>query len=202
VSMEEKDERPSESEDASKTADEIVRSVREDKSADDGLTKRERSIEESKHAERIRKAKELRKQLRKKELGLVKYRWSALVLLLGGVLSIWSEFLVTMVHPAGIGIDSFADAFALFGDVFFLFPALAGGIMVVCGIFAYTNPKATLVSLIPGMMIAMSGGEIYFLVSFALAADPNAGVWATGTPLTMLLTAALCLLAVFLRERE
>jgi hypothetical protein len=200
--MEEKDERPSESEDASKMTDEIIRSVREDKKEDDGLTKRERTIEETKQAERIRKAKQLKKQLRKKELGLVKYRWPMLILLLAGVLSIWTEFLVVMIHPSDAGFDNFVDGFMKSGSMFFLFPVIAGIIMVVCGLLAYNNPKATLVSLIPGMMMVMSGATVYYLISFALEVDPSAGFSPTPTPFAMLLIALETVLAVLLRNRE
>jgi hypothetical protein len=176
--------------------------VREDKSADDGLTKRERTVEETKQAERIRKAKELRKQLRKKELGLVKYRWPALILLLAGALSIWTEFLTVMIHPSDAGFGNFVDGFAKSGNAFFLFPVIAGVIMVVCGLFAYNNPKATLISLIPGMMMAMSGVTVYFLISFALEVDPSAQFSATPIPFAMLLIALLSILAILLRTRE
>ena len=200
--VDEKDERSSDTQDASKMAGEIVRTVEEDKTADDGLTGRERAIEKTKQAERIRKAKELRKQLRKKELGLVKYRWPALVLWLGGALSIWSQFLVVMVHPPGIGFDNFVDGFTRSGNLFFLFPVVAGIVTIACGVFAYSNPKATFVSLVPAMMMAMSGMNVYFLIDFALAVDPEVQVSATGIPLTMLLTALISLLAILLRNKE
>lgn len=202
--MEEKDKRPSDDQDASDMADDIARSVREDKRTDDGLTKRERSIEESKKAERIRKAKELKKQLRKKELGLVKYRWSLLILVLGGLLSISTEFLVVMVRPPepSPGFDTFAGAFEKWGGIFFLFPLIAGVLMILCGFLAYSNPKFAWLSFVPGMMMAMSGMTTYFLISFGMAADPSAHFSATGTPFTMLLVALLSVLVVLLRNKE
>ncbi|RDE13783.1 MAG: hypothetical protein C4K47_05550 [Candidatus Thorarchaeota archaeon] len=200
--MEHKDEKPSDTEDSSDLSDEIVRSVREEQKTDDGLTRRERFIEESKQAERIRKAKELKKQLRKKELGLVKYRWSLLILLVAGFLSISTQFLPVMVHPSDAGFDNFVDGFVKSGSVFFFFPFIAGVIMVVCGLLAYNNPKFAWISLIPGMMMAMSGMTVYFLISFGLEVDPSATFSATGTPFTMLLIALVSVLAVLLRNRE
>jgi uncharacterized membrane-anchored protein len=79
---------------------------------------------------------------------------------------------------------------------------IAGVIMVVCGLFAYNNPKATLISLIPGMMMAMSGVTVYFLISFALEVDPSAQFSATPIPFAMLLIALLSILAILLRNRE
>jgi hypothetical protein len=201
--MEHKDERLSDGEDSSDMADKIVRSVREEQKNDDGLTKRERSIEENKQAERVRKAKELRKQLRKKELGLVQYRWSMITLLAAGLLSIWTEFLPVMVHPVGVGFDNFVDGFARSsGGAFFLFPVIAGEIMIVCGLLAYDNPKFAWVSLVPGMMMAMCWMTVNFLITFALEVDPSAPYSATLTPFAMLLLALLTVLAVLLRNEE
>lgn len=200
--MEQKDERSTDTQDSSDMSDEIVKSVQEEQKTDDGLTKRERSIEEGKQAERIKKAKELKKQLRKKELGLVKYRWSLLTLLAAGLLSIWTEFLVVMVHPPDAGFDDFVIGFVKSGSAFFLFPVIAGVVMIVCGLLAYSNPKFAWISIIPGMMMAMSGATVYFLISFALEVDPSATYSPTGTPFTMFLVALLCVLAVVLRNKE
>jgi hypothetical protein len=56
----------------------------EQKGVDDGLTKRERSIEISRTAERERKAQKLKKQLRKRSLGMLNFRWPMYLLVIGG----------------------------------------------------------------------------------------------------------------------
>ncbi len=187
--------------DSDELASELIDAVEEDQEEDDALTKSERKIESQKEEERVRKAKELRKQLRRRELGLLQYRWPAAVLILTGVLSIWTEFSVVMLHDPGIGFDTFWDALFLSGNPFFLFPLLAGGILIILGYFAYSNPKATYLSVIPAMMMAMAGMNVYFLISFGLQINPDAMLMATGTPLTMLLAGLLSLLSILLREK-
>ncbi|MHA2142387.1 MAG: hypothetical protein ACXADC_12170 [Candidatus Thorarchaeota archaeon] len=182
-------------------ASEIIDAVEEDQEEEDALTKGERKVEERREAERVRKAKELKKQLRRRELGLLQYRWPAIVLVLTGVLSIWTEFSVVMIHDPGIGFDTFWSALFLSGNPFFLFPLLAGGLLIVLGYFAYSNPKATYVSVLPAMMMAMAGMNVYFLISFGLQVNPDALLMSTGTPLTMLLTGLLSLLSILLREK-
>jgi hypothetical protein len=188
-------------------ASELIDAVEEDFDKGDALTERERKIEDKKEEERKRKAKELKKQLRRKELGLLQYRWPAIVLGLTGILSIWTEFLVVMYHDPGIGFDTFWEVF-LFGagslqpyNIFFIFPLISGGILILLGYFAYTNPKATYLSVFPAMMMAMSGMNVYFWISVTLQAFPSASVSATSTPMTMLLTGVLSLLSILLRER-
>ncbi|MHA2214140.1 MAG: hypothetical protein ACW992_13350, partial [Candidatus Thorarchaeota archaeon] len=85
-----------------------------------------------------------------------------------------------------------------------LFPLIAGVGFVLCGIWAYKNPKATLVSLIPAVIIVMASMTVYFLVTFAVTADPSleGQVYATGTPMTMLITGILSVLSIFMREKE
>ncbi|NWF95531.1 MAG: hypothetical protein HXY34_05275 [Candidatus Thorarchaeota archaeon] len=189
-----------------KVRDAILAAVESDQQeeSDDGLTQRERDIERAKQEERIRKAQELKKQLRKKQLGLLRYRWPAIVLVLNGVISAWTEFLPVMVHSASVGFDTFIQVCLEKqpGNVFFILPVVAGVMMVVLGCMAYRDPRATFLSLIPGALMAMSGGTVYFLISFAQAAVPEETVYATGTPLVMIVAAALTLLAVVMRERE
>ncbi|MGY5876130.1 MAG: hypothetical protein RTU30_10315 [Candidatus Thorarchaeota archaeon] len=189
-------------EDSSDMAADIIDSIEEDDEEEDALTPRERGIELSKEQERIRKAKELKRQLRKRELGLLQYRWPAVVLILSGVMAIWTQFQIVMIHPVGVGFDTFWDAFILFGNPFFIVPIFSGGIMILLGILAYTDPRAPYVSLIPAMLMAMAGAIVYYLISFALAFDPEAAVSPTGTPLSMFIVAILCLLAIAMRERE
>jgi hypothetical protein len=188
-------------------ASEIIDAVEEDMDEEDALTERERKIEDKIEEERRKKAKELKKQLRRKELGLLQYRWPAIVLGLSGILSIWTEFLVVMYHDPGIGIDTFWDVF-LYGagslqayNIFFIFPLISGGILFVLGYFAYTNPKATYLSVFPAMMMAMSGMNVYYWISFYLELFPSASLGPTSTPLTMLFTGVLSLLSILLRER-
>jgi hypothetical protein len=188
-------------------ASEIIDAVEDELDEEDALTQVEKKIEDKKEEQRRRKAKELKKQLRRKELGLLQYRWPAIVLGLTGVLSIWTEFLVVMYHDPGIGIDTFWDVF-LYGagllqayNIFFIFPLISGGILIVLGYFAYRNPKATYLSVFPAMMMAMSGMNVYYWISFYLELFPSASLGPTSTPLTMILTGVLSLLSILLRER-
>jgi hypothetical protein len=171
-------------------------------SEEDGFTKREQEIEIKKRQERLRKAQALRKQLRKRDLGLLHYRWPAAILLISGALAVWTNFLVVMAHPVGVGFDTYWDALFQTGNVFFVFPTISGAMMVVCGILAYSRPKATYFSVIPAMMMAMSGMMVYFLVSFAVAADPGVEVYSTDTPLSMLIIAVAALISIALKEKE
>lgn len=171
---------------------------------DDGLTQTERDIEAKKQQERIRKAQALKKQLRMRELGLVKYRWPAAILVVSGILAISTEFLPVMLHPPDIGFDTFWQIFVdpAHSNAFFIFPVGAGALMIVCGFLGYTNPKATWFSLIAAIMMVMSGATVYFLVTFAVTADPDVEVSATGTPLTMIIVGVLALFSIALREKE
>ncbi|MHA1960079.1 MAG: hypothetical protein ACW99U_07610 [Candidatus Thorarchaeota archaeon] len=190
---------------SSDMAEDIVAAVESDDEDEDAMTESERLVERDKETVRIRKARELKKQLRKRELGLISFRWPALILILAGALAVWSEFLVVMVHPPEIqGLSTFFGTFLLFGGIFYLFPLIAGVGFVLCGIWAYKNPKATLVSLIPAVIIVMASMTVYFLVTFAVTADPSleGQVYATGTPMTMLITGILSVLSIFMREKE
>ena len=63
--------------DSTEMAEDLVDAIddeAETPEVDDGLTKRERSIEVSRVKDREKKADELRKQLRKRNLGLLNYR--------------------------------------------------------------------------------------------------------------------------------
>ncbi|MHA2302026.1 MAG: hypothetical protein ACXACD_13855 [Candidatus Thorarchaeota archaeon] len=200
-------ERPIDETSSDELASELIDAVGEDQNEDDALTKRERKVEKEKEEERIRKAKELKKQLRRKELGLLQYRWPAIVLLLTGILSIWTEFSDVMYHDPGMGFDTFWGVFVNGSgtlqafNIFFIFPLISGSILVVLAYFAYSNPKATFLSVFPALMMAMSGMNVYFWISVALQAFPSASIGPTGTPMTMLLTGVLSLLSILLRER-
>ncbi len=185
---------------SSEMADDIIRAVEYEE--EDGLTEREREIEREKEEERIRKAKELKKQLRKRELGLLHYRWPAGILVLAGILAILTEFGQVMTRPPEIGFDSFLHGFSMTGNVFFLFPIIAGALFILCGVWAYSDPRATFASLVPGALMAMAGTTVYMLVEFALVANPDAEVATTNIPLSMLIVAALSVLAILMREKE
>ncbi len=191
--------------DSSEAADEIVDAVTEHEpkeDVEDGLTKREREIARRVDEERRKKGEAVMARLRERRMGMLNYRWPAAILVGAGILSIWSEFLTVMIHPPGIGFDSYLQAYITTGSIFFLFPVIAGVILFMCAFWAYEDPRGTYLSIIPAMMMTMSGMMVYYLVSFALAVDPEAGVSPTGAPVTMLLTAALCLFAIIMRERE
>jgi hypothetical protein len=191
--------------DSEEMADEIVRAVDDEEEAEDGLTAREREIEEEKEAERMRRAKELKRHLRKRELGLIHYRWPSAMLIISGIASIWTEFLVVMNQETRVyGFDTFFDAMVSQGNVFFMFPLIAGIVIIILGIFAYNDPRATYLSVIPGMLMIMSGGYVFFLVTFAVTADPNlvGQISATGTPLSMIIMGFVAMLSIALREKE
>ena len=192
-------------------AEELVDAIDEDAEPDqagDGLTVRERHIESKRMSERERKAEELRKQLRKRSLGLLNYRWPAMMLVFCGIMAIMSNFLQVMTRlegvPPEVGFNTYIDAFLITGGVFFLFPVIAGSFMIMLSYFAYRTPKATWLALIPSMMLFMAGGTVYFLVTFAVSAQPELTglIYATGVPLSMLIAGGIALLAIYMREKE
>jgi len=197
--------------DSEEMADEIIDAIDDEADSDavDGLTKRERKIEAGRMSERQQKAADLRKQLRKRQLGLVNYRWPAIVLILGGIMGIVSEFLTVIyrdpaVIPPEVGFDNFVEAFSRTGGVIYLFPVIAGAIMIVLAFPAYSNPKATWLSIIPAMMLIMAGGTVFFLVTFAVTAQPSFTeyIYATPSVLTMIIAGVVAFLAIFMREYE
>ena len=196
--------------DSTDMASEIIESVTsEDEQSEDGLTKGERRIEKDKEAERIRKARDLKKQLRKRDLGLLRYRWPAAILMISGILSILSEFLQVMEHPPGIGFTSyfqFAADNLIAGQlnyvVFFTFPLVAGIIMIIGSLISYFNPKGTFLSIIPAMMMAMAGTFVYYSVDLARYVDPNIDVSVTAVPMAMVIFGVVALLSIGIREKE
>ena len=117
----------------------------EQKDIDDGLTKRERSIEISRTAEREKKAQKLKKQLRKRSLGMLSFRWPMYLLVIGGGIAIITNFLQVMIRypivPSEVGFHNFMEAFSKTGGAIYLFPIVAGVLMIILGYFAYTTPK-------------------------------------------------------------
>jgi len=198
-------------EDSTKMAEDLVDAVDEeveDKKPRDGLTKRERHIELSRVQEREKKAEELRKQLRKRDLGLLNYRWAAVLLLIGGILAFESNFMKVMTRtalvPPEVGFNTFIDAFSRTGGVIYLFPAIAGGIMVLLSYFAYSTPKYTWFALIPAMMLAMCAGTVLFLITFGVTAQPwlTGQIYATFAPYLMGILAVVNISAILVREYE
>ncbi len=195
-------------------AEDLVDAVDDEADSDDvadGLTRKEREIEVSRGAERQRKAQELKKQLRKRQLGMLTYRWPAMVLVIGGILAITTNFLDVMVREPGVppevGFSTFIDALFRSGGIIYLFPLIAGVFMIALSYFAYTNPRATWLALIPAVMLGMSGGTVYFLITFAVTpplGDPSLTglIYATTTPLSMIVAGIVALLAVALKEKE
>jgi hypothetical protein len=186
-------------------AEEIVDAVFEESEEDveDGLTRKEKEVEK-KEQERIKKARKLKKQLRKRELGVLHYRWPAAILVISGLLAIWTEFVAVMVHPPEVGFDTYFEVVVLTGNPFFLFPVLAGILLIISGVLAYNRPRAPYISIIPAMMMVMAGAMVYFLVSFAVTVDPDleGQVSATGVPVTMFIIAIVALFSIALREKE
>jgi hypothetical protein len=192
-------------------AEELIDAVDEEADEghiEDGLTKKEREIQTKRETEREKKARELRKQLRMRQLGILRYRWPALMLILGGLLSITSEFLQVMTRdefvPAEVGFYNFLEAFTKTGGIIYIFPIVAGVFMIILSYFAYTTPKLTWLAIIPAIMMAMSGGTVYFLITFAVTVDPTLTdhIYGTGVPISMFIAALIAILAVWMRERE
>lgn len=187
-------------------AEEIADAVLEesDEDVEDGLTRKEKEVEKNREEERARKARILRRQLRKRELGVLHYRWPAAILVISGLLAISTEFLPVMVHPPEVGFDTYFEVFMSTGGLFFLFPVLAGIILIISGVIAYNDPRAPYLSVIPAMMMVMAGAMVYFLVSFAVTVDPNleGQVVATGVPITMFIIAVTALFSIAMREKE
>jgi hypothetical protein len=191
-------------------AEDIIDAIDEesDEEITDGLTKKEREIEVTRASERKRKAQELKKQLRMRQLGILTYRWPALVLILGGLLAISTEFLDVMVRESGVppdvGFDTFVEAFVRSTGVIYLFPVIAGIFMILLSYFAYRKPRHTWLALIPASMLGMAGGTVYFLITFAVTVDPGLDglIYATPTPLSMVIAGVIALLAIALREKE
>ena len=197
--------------DSEEMADKLIDAIDEEADSDavDGLTKREREIEVGRDSERQRKAQELKKQLRKRQLGLINYRWPALVLILGGIMAITSEFLKVMerdpiVIPPEVGFDTFVEAFMRTGGLVYIFPVISGAFMIILGYFAYSNPRATWLALIPAVLLIMSGGTVYFLITLGVTAQPEFSgfIYATPVALTMLIAGVVALLAIAMKEAE
>ncbi|MFW9844190.1 MAG: hypothetical protein ACFFEV_06430 [Candidatus Thorarchaeota archaeon] len=197
--------------DSTEMAEDLVDAIDDEADSDDvgdGLTKRERSIEVSRVAERERKAEELRKQLRKRSLGMLNYRWATGTLIIGGIIAIITNFVQVMTRgpsvPSDVGFNTFLDAFFLTGGAIYVFPLIAGAFMIILSYFAYTTPKYTWLALIPGIMLAMSGFVVYFLITFAVTAQPELteDLYATFGPILMIIAAATNLIAIFLKEKE
>ncbi len=180
----------------------------EKEDVDDGLTKRERSIENSRTADRARKAQKLKKQLRKRSLGMLKFRWPMYLLVIGGIIAILTNFLQIMVRnsvvPPEIGFYNFIEAFSKTGGAIYLFPIFAGVIMIILGYFAYTITKYAWLALIPAIMLGMAGGTVYFLITFAVDNQPEltGEIFASIIPLVMFLAAGLNLVAIAVKETE
>jgi len=86
----------------------------------------------------------------------------------------------------------------------YLFPVIAGIFMILLSYFAYRKPRYTWLALIPASMLGMAGGTVYFLITFAVTVDPSLDglIYATPTPLSMIIAGVIALLAIALREKE
>jgi hypothetical protein len=199
-----------EKKDSTDMAEDLVDAIDEEAgSKDDGLTQRERRIESGRASEREKKAEELRKQLRKRSLGMLNYRWAAGSLIIGGIIAIISNFTLALTRgpltiAEGVGFDTYLDAFLLTGGAIYIFPVIAGALMIILSYFAYSTPKYAWLALIPGIMLAMAGGTAYFLVTFSVTAQPELtdDLYAAFAPILMFVAAALNLIAIFLKEKE
>lgn len=200
-----------EEKDSTDMAEDIVDAIddeAEPNDVDDGLTKRERSIEVSRTAEREKKAQKLKKQLRKRSLGMLNFKWPMYILIIGGIIAIITNFLQVMVRtpvvPPEIGFYNFIEAFSRTGGAIYLFPIVAGVIMIILGYFAYTTTKYAWVALLPAIMLGMAGGTVYFLITFAVDNQPEltGEIYASIIPLVMIFAAGLNLVAIAVKELE
>jgi hypothetical protein len=208
------DEEPTPDSQTDEMASEIIKAVRQEESAtskEEALSKAETEVEKGKERERIRKAKELRKQMRKREMGFLNYRWPAGVLLLSAVLAFFTEFLTIWVQEEPVyGFYTFWEAFTTPSStsIFWLFPVISGILMIILAYFSYSRPRATYWAVIPAMLMAMAGSQVYFLVTAAYTAAEIAGTpinfdfGVTGTPLEMVIIALLAILSIAVREKE
>ncbi|MHA1928745.1 MAG: hypothetical protein ACTSV2_09235, partial [Candidatus Thorarchaeota archaeon] len=103
-----------------------------------------------------------------------------------------------------VGFHNFIEAFSKTGGAIYLFPIVAGVIMIILGYFAYTTPKYAWLALIPAIMLGMAGGTVYFLVTFAVDNQPHltGKIFASITPLVMFFAAGLNLVAIAVKETE
>ena len=200
-----------EEKDSVKMTEDLVDAIgNESGKQDDGLTKPERKIESSRIAEREKKAEELKKQLRKRSLGMLNYRWAAGSLMIGGIIAIITNFLPamyrSMVVPSEVGFDTFWNGFMAWGGIYFIFPIISGVFMIILAYFAYSTPKYTFLSIIPAMMLTIAGTYVYFLVTFAVSVPGQeyleGELYASFAPTLMIVSAVICLIAIFLRERD
>ncbi|MBE0526816.1 MAG: hypothetical protein IH631_07730 [Candidatus Thorarchaeota archaeon] len=195
--------------DSTEMAEDLVDAIDDEAgSSNDGLTQRERRIESGRASEREKKAEELKKQLRKRSLGMLNYRWASGSLIIGGILAIISNFMQAMTRgpivPPEVGFDTFWQAFMLYGGVYFILPIISGVFMIIIAYFAYTTPKYTWLALIPGMMLAIAGLYVYFLITFAVTFQPELtdDLYAAFAPVIMIVSAVFNLVAIALKERE
>ncbi|TFG98939.1 hypothetical protein E4H12_04430 [Candidatus Thorarchaeota archaeon] len=195
--------------DSTEMAEDLVDAIDDEAgSSNDGLTQRERRIESGRASEREKKAEELKKQLRKRSLGMLNYRWASGSLIIGGILAIISNFMQAMTRgpivPPEVGFDTFWQAFMLYGGVYFILPIISGVFMIIIAYFAYTTPKYTWLALISGMMLAIAGLYVYFLITFAVTFQPELtdDLYAAFAPVIMIVSAVFNLVAIALKERE
>jgi len=200
-----------EKKDSTEMAEDLVDAIDDEAgpgNVDDGLTKRERGIEVSRVADRERKAEELKKQLRKRSLGMLNYRWASYSLIIGGIIAIISNFVQAMTRgptvPPEVGFDTFFSGFLAYGGAYFILPLVSGVFMILLSYYSYTIPKYTWLALIPGMILAMVGLYVYFLITFAVTYQPELTdeLYAAFAPILMIVAAAFTLAAVFLKEKE
>ena len=76
--------------------------------------------------------------------------------------------------------------------------------MIILGYFAYSNPRATWLAIIPAILLIMSGGTVYFLITLGVTAQPEfAGfIYATPVALSMVIAGVVALLAIAMKEAE
>jgi hypothetical protein len=86
--------------------------------------------------------------------------------------------------------------------IFFTFPLVAGIIMIVSAFISYYNPKGPILSVIPAMMMAMAGSNVYYFVDLARVVDPSVEISVTAVPMSMVIFGVVALLSIGIREKE
>ncbi|MDF1539136.1 MAG: hypothetical protein P1Q69_09545 [Candidatus Thorarchaeota archaeon] len=203
--IDEKSERTDDAEDMSSAIVSAVEEEERKNDDEDALSRNERRVELTKEEERIQKAKQLKKELRKRELGILRYRWPTVVLFVSGIFAIITQFLAVWTQVSAFyGFNTYWEAFLFNTNIFWLFPMISGIILIVMAFFAYSRPKATYFGVVPAMMMAMAGSMPYFLIELVAVGIPDFAneIVATGTPIEMFVVAILALLAIAIREKE
>jgi len=131
----------------------------------------------------------------------IKYRWSLYILLIGGILSIAGEFLPIEAVQQVFHFNLF-ETFLISPNLFFILPIIGGGIMLVAAVFAYTEPKYTILGIVGGTLTFFVGIYLIQALDFARAAFPSMTILTGAAPIVLLISGGLGLLSYLIRNKE